>query len=67
MGTVKAKQEQFTVVNLMARYQLTEQLSTTLNVNNLFDKKYISALDTTFFSGYYGEPRNVMLSTRYSF
>ncbi|MBK4998135.1 TonB-dependent siderophore receptor [Pseudomonas sp. S31] len=67
LGTVKAKQSQFTVVNLMARYQLTDQLSTTLNVNNLFDKKYISALDTTFYSGYYGEPRNVMLSTRYDF
>lgn len=67
LGTVKAKQEQFTVVNLMARYQLTDDLSTTLNVNNLFDKKYLSALDTTFFSGYYGEPRNVMLSARYQF
>ena len=67
LGTVKAKQEQFTVVNLMARYQLTDQLSTTLNVNNVFDKKYISALDTTFYSGYYGEPRNVMLSAKYQF
>ncbi|PRA63061.1 TonB-dependent siderophore receptor [Pseudomonas sp. MYb187] len=67
LGTVKASQDQFTVVNLMARYQLTDQLSTTLNVNNVFDKKYISALDTTFFSGYYGEPRNVMLSTQYRF
>ncbi|RWU22809.1 TonB-dependent siderophore receptor [Pseudomonas alkylphenolica] len=67
LGTVKATQEQFTVVNLMARYQLTDQLSTSLNVNNVFDKKYISALDTTFFSGYYGEPRNVMLTTRYDF
>lgn len=67
LGTVKAKQSQFTVVNLMARYQLTDQLSTTLNVNNVFDEKYISALDTTFFSGYYGEPRNVMLSTQYNF
>lgn len=67
LGTVKAKQSQFAVVNLMARYQLTDQLSTALNINNVFDKKYISALDTTFFSGYYGEPRNVMLTTRYHF
>lgn len=67
LGTVKAKQSQFTVVNLMARYQLTDQLSTMLNVNNLFDKKYLSALDTTFYSGYYGDPRNVMLNTRYDF
>ena len=65
--TVKAKQGQFAVFNLMARYQFTEQLSTTLNVNNLFDKKYLSALDTTFYSGYYGDPRNFMVTTRWDF
>ncbi|WP_416467320.1 TonB-dependent siderophore receptor [Pseudomonas sp. LFS044] len=65
--TVKARQGQFAVFNLMGRYQFTEQLSSTLNVNNLFDKKYLSALDTTFYSGYYGEPRNVMLTTRWDF
>jgi len=65
--TVKAKQGQFAVFNLMGRYQFTDQLSTTLNVNNLFDKKYLSALDTTFYSGYYGEPRNVMVTTRWDF
>ncbi|MBH3432677.1 TonB-dependent receptor [Pseudomonas citronellolis] len=37
------------------------------NVNNLFDKKYLSALDTTFYGGYYGDPRNVMLTTQYRF
>jgi len=65
--TVKARQGQFAVFNLMGRYQFTDQLSSTLNVNNLFDKKYLSALDTTFYSGYYGEPRNVMLTTRWDF
>ncbi|NIE76181.1 TonB-dependent siderophore receptor [Pantoea sp. Ap-967] len=65
--TVKATQGQFAVFNLMARYQFNEQLSTTLNVNNLFDKKYLSALDTTFYSGYYGDPRNVMVTTRWDF
>ncbi|HGY9620103.1 TPA: TonB-dependent siderophore receptor [Pseudomonas putida] len=67
LGTVKAKQGQFAVFNLMGRFQITDQLSTTLNVNNLFDKKYLSALDTTFYSGYYGEPRNVMVTTRWDF
>ena len=66
-GTVKARQEQFAVFDLMARYQVTKDLSATLNVNNLFDKKYLSALDTTFYSGYYGDPRNVMVSARYQF
>ncbi|WP_338132812.1 TonB-dependent receptor domain-containing protein [Pseudomonas citronellolis] len=65
--TVKAKQEQYTVVDLMARYRFTEQVSATLNVNNLFDKKYLGALDTTFYGGYYGDPRNVMLTTQYRF
>ncbi|MCO8170868.1 TonB-dependent receptor [Pseudomonas sp. 21LCFQ02] len=65
--TVKATQDAYAVFNLMGRYQITDQLSATLNINNLFDKKYLSALDTTFYSGYYGEPRNVMLSTRYRF
>ncbi|MCY1353078.1 Ferric-pseudobactin receptor [compost metagenome] len=64
---VKAKQEAYTVVNLMGRYQFSEQLSATLNVNNLFDKKYLSALDTTFYGGYYGEPRNLLLTGKYEF
>ena len=51
----------------MARYDVTQHLTATVNVNNLFDKKYLSALDPTFYTGFYGEPRNVMLSTKYSF
>ncbi|MNP84925.1 Ferripyoverdine receptor precursor [compost metagenome] len=51
----------------MARYDITKALSATVNVNNVFDKKYFSSLDPTFFTGYYGEPRNVMFSTRYAF
>ncbi|MCQ2996658.1 TonB-dependent siderophore receptor [Pseudomonas syringae] len=65
--TVKAKQDDFAVFNLMARYQFTDNLSTLVNVNNLFDKKYLSALDETFLGGYYGDPRNVMVTTKYSF
>lgn len=63
----KATQEQYAVFNLMARYDITNALSATVNVNNVFDKKYFSSLDPTFFTGYYGEPRNVMFSTRYAF
>ncbi|MNO60983.1 Ferric-pseudobactin receptor precursor [compost metagenome] len=65
--TAKARQEQYTVVDLMSRYDFSEQLSATVNVNNLFDKKYLSALDTTFFGGYYGEPRNVLVTGEYRF
>lgn len=63
----KATQQQYAVFNLLARYDLTQALSASVNVNNVFDKKYFSALDPTFFTGYYGEPRNVMFSTRFAF
>lgn len=59
-------QEAYWLVDLMAKYQITDDLSATLNVNNLLDKKYYSNVGfyTTY---YYGEPRNVMLTTRYDF
>lgn len=65
--TVTAKQDSYAVVNLMGRYDFSKQVSATLNVNNLFDKKYLSSLDQTFYTGYYGAPRNVMVNMRYSF
>lgn len=65
--TVKAKQDDYAVFNLMARYEFTDNLSTLVNVNNLFDKKYLSSLDETFLGGYYGDPRNVMVTAKYRF
>ena len=63
----KVKQGDYATANLMARYQLSSQWSATATINNLFDKKYISSLDENFYSGSYGDPRNVMLSTKYQF
>lgn len=60
------KQGGYTLVDLMTRYQYNEHLSFTANANNVFDKKYLSGLgnyDTTF----YGEPRNLMLTTQWDF
>lgn len=65
--TLNARQSAYAVVNLMARYDFSKQLNATLNVGNVLDKKYLSALDNTFYSGYYGAPRNVMLDIRYQF
>ncbi len=65
--TVTGEQSSYAVVNLMGRYDFSKQLTATLNVNNLFNKKYLSALDQTFYTGYYGAPRNAMLNLRYSF
>ena len=60
------KQGGYTLVDLMSRYQYNEHLSFTANANNVFDKRYLTGLgnfDTTF----YGEPRNVTLTTKWDF
>ncbi|NYH12567.1 TonB-dependent siderophore receptor [Pseudomonas moraviensis] len=62
----RIKQGGYTLVDLMTRYQYNEHLSFTVNANNVFDKKYLTGLgnfDTTF----YGEPRNLMLTTKWDF
>jgi outer membrane receptor for ferric coprogen and ferric-rhodotorulic acid len=66
-GPITGKQDKYSITNLMAKYDFNENLSTTLNINNVFDKKYLSTLDETFYSGFYGAPRNFMLTAKYSF
>ncbi|KAA5840177.1 TonB-dependent siderophore receptor [Pseudomonas chlororaphis] len=59
-------QESYWVVDLMTRYQITKSLSATLNVNNIFDKYYYTNVGF-YNSAIYGEPRNVMVTTRWDF
>ena len=62
----KLSQDPLWLVDLMARYQVTENVSASLNVNNIFDKKYYTNIGF-YNSVYYGDPRNIMLSTRWNF
>lgn len=57
------RQEAYSLVSLMARYQASEKLSFMLNGENLSDKKYL----VTAWNHSYGAPRNFMLSAKYSF
>lgn len=60
------QQDGYTLVSLMARYSVTEQLQIQGNLENLFDKKYYS--QTGSFSQYrYGAPRNFTVSANYKF
>jgi outer membrane receptor for ferric coprogen and ferric-rhodotorulic acid len=52
-----------TVVDLMARYEMAP-MTLTLNVDNLFDKKYYSGINYT---GTYGRPRSVLFTAKYDF
>jgi outer membrane receptor for ferric coprogen and ferric-rhodotorulic acid len=56
-------QESYAVANLMARYDITPNLSASVNLNNVFDKEYF----TTTSAGVYGAPRNVMTGFKYDF
>ncbi|TBU75440.1 TonB-dependent siderophore receptor [Phytopseudomonas daroniae] len=58
------EQGSYVLVNAMTRYDISKQLSATVNVNNLFDKKYYASLTE---NGVYGEPRNAILSVKYQF
>ena len=62
----RIKQGGYSLVDLMTRYQFNEHLSFTANANNVFDKKYLSGLGN-FDTTYYGEPRNLMLTTKWDF
>lgn len=57
-------QGSYALVNLMARYDITSNLSAAINLNNLFDKEYFAGASTY---GVYGAPRNIMTSLRYSY
>jgi outer membrane receptor for ferric coprogen and ferric-rhodotorulic acid len=57
-------QDPYTLVNLMARYDISENLSASVNLNNLFDEKYFTSTSTY---GTYGAPRNLMTGLKYSF
>ncbi|MCI1740638.1 MAG: TonB-dependent receptor [Pseudomonas veronii] len=59
-------QEAYWVVDAMAKYQITDNVSATLNVNNLFDKYYYTNIGF-YNTAYYGDPRNVMVTTRWDF
>jgi outer membrane receptor for ferric coprogen and ferric-rhodotorulic acid len=66
------KQGAYAVANLMLGYRLEKNLDIQLNVNNLFDKTYYRSLGPNIENlrlggSIYGEPRNFMLTAKYSF
>ncbi len=61
----RVKQDDYAVASLMARYQIDENLSTTLNLDNLFDQTYYNGFAGNY--GHYGAPRNATVSLRYDF
>ena len=58
-------QPSYSLLNLMARYEVNRQLTITAHLNNALDKRYYMALAGII--GIYGPPRNFMVSAQYRF
>ncbi|MGF2879961.1 TonB-dependent siderophore receptor [Acinetobacter johnsonii] len=61
----RINQDAYVLANLMAAYQVDQNIKLQLNVNNLFDEKYYEGLGKN--SMVYGAPRNATLTFRYQF
>ncbi|MGE8497274.1 MAG: TonB-dependent siderophore receptor [Pseudomonas sp.] len=65
-GDPKFEQKAYTLVGLMAGYDFNDQFKGSLNLNNLFDKHHYSGIGN-YDTVYWGAPRNLMATLKYSF
>jgi iron complex outermembrane receptor protein/outer membrane receptor for ferric coprogen and ferric-rhodotorulic acid len=57
----------FSIWNARLAWQATPQVALSLNVNNVLDKRYvIPSYNTTGSNNYYGDPRNVQFTLKYT-
>lgn len=59
-----ARQDAYLLTNAFASYALSQDLTARLNINNLFDKKYIGGIQ---YGAIYGAPRNATVTLEYKF
>ncbi|WP_339842318.1 TonB-dependent siderophore receptor [uncultured Halopseudomonas sp.] len=57
---VTTRQDDYALLDLMASYDISQNLSASLNLNNVTDEKYLTSL--YWAQGYYGAPRHAMLT-----
>ena len=62
----KIQQDAYALVNLMARYEITENLSAQVNADNITDEKYFDIFDA-YGALTYGAPRSFTASAKYRF
>ena len=62
---VTTRQDDYALVDLMASYAITDNLNATLNINNVTDEKYLTSL--YWAQGFYGAPRNAMLTLGWNY
>ncbi|APE04448.1 TonB-dependent receptor [Alteromonas sp. RW2A1] len=62
--TIVTRQDAYAIIDLMARYRVSDNFSVALNANNVTDEKYINSL--YWAQGFYGAPASYMLSATWS-
>ncbi|WP_374395525.1 hypothetical protein [Sphingopyxis sp.] len=55
-------QKDYALVDALLEYQISESLTGTLNVKNIFDKTYYATTGTSSWGNFNGEPRNWMVT-----
>lgn len=60
---IESEQKAYSVVDLLARYEMTKSTTVSLNINNVLDKRYRASTGNS----YYGQPRAFMLSLSHRF
>lgn len=63
--SIKVRQDAYAILDLMAGYAFTKNLSADLNIYNVGDKKYWNSVRWT--QGYYGAGRNASLSLNWKY
>ena len=53
---IVTEQESYAIIDLMAKYEITEDVSVSFNANNITNEKYLTSL--YWAQGYYGAPDN---------
>jgi outer membrane receptor for ferric coprogen and ferric-rhodotorulic acid len=67
-SNVGYEQSSYAVVDLMARYQLSRKVTLSANIYNLFDKTYLTSTNgRDSQGGFWGAPRNVMVSLGFKY
>ena len=62
---VTIKQPDYAVLNLMARYDITDKVYVAANINNVTDEKYLTSVYWT--QGFYAAPRNMTVSLNWKY
>lgn len=66
-GAVSINGAGYTVVDLMSSYDITEKVTATLSINNLFDRKYYERVGSVSVFNFYGEPMSATLRLKATF